>query len=799
MKTRNALIAGATALALAAGGTTVPAHAEITARGFSVDVTTGDPFGFATAEVNKGRVSWLMYNSRTYGTMPTAFYLDAFTNGNRIGFAGDATQVSTSTTGGVDTVTMRHTDPALGVELVRTFTVTSKQIDIAVQLRNTGTAAKDLKLDLSTGLLLYDYEITAERQGSGFDLSVGGRYKMQTRYDGAVKSGTGGTQPAAVGGELKENSRFQSATWEKTVAPGEALSARVSVLGDSSTELVDSDGDGFPDAWERHGFTDERGKEFPLHRWGADPEKPDLFLQLNWMKSEWETLKCSEKRKYAPTEEDFAQFLECANANVNVYRPSRATLLDLVEIFNRRGINLHIDAGSYFNNIPGYTETHGGPTLNYEPYYFEGVEPGVRLRQDKVRLLGDRRAIFRVGIIGDTQAPGVMSSGNSLLSDGAFYVANNYLLTSQEQLRNTILHEFGHNLGLTHSGPANSTTNPPSNYVPNYESVMNYLYQFSHADYSDHESKYDPKKPLPEACRNNTVSCYNGTYNISPDWTNLDLINGEIGKTGGAVGVDDPPNTSGHNHPDTDELVVMAAEDNNGQAGFRALNQDVTPIMANRTDSKVKVEISNLGLDIHDFTLKVNYPGGSFKETYPIEGALSRNSKLAIDVPIRETGNYTDATMPVQFRVYNRDGKLVANETLNYSVLNLTDEEVEELRRELKEKNSSLIDDFNNTVGATDPAKPTPTKPTPMPTTGNNTIAPPTTRPAVTGLPAATTSTVNPRPTQRDDAGQVTVTAKPGEPSGSSANAGIIVGVVVALLAVLGMGAVAADAMGLLR
>ena len=122
----------------------------------------------------------------------------------------------------------------------------------------------------------------------------------------------------------------------------------------NTTTLVDSDGDGLPDIWEEQGVVLADGTQIPLPDWAADPNRPDIFLQLNWMKSEWETKGCSEKRQYAATEDDFGQFLECADANVNVYRPSRQILNDLVDLFDRRGYNLHIDAGDYYTNIPNF-------------------------------------------------------------------------------------------------------------------------------------------------------------------------------------------------------------------------------------------------------------------------------------------------------------------------------------------------------------------------------------------------------------------------------------------------------------
>jgi hypothetical protein len=48
--------------------------------------------------------------------------------------------------------------------------------------------------------------------------------------------------------------------------------------------------------------------------------------------------------------------------------------------------------------------------------------------------------------------------------------------TSVRNISNTIMHELGHNLGLRHGGFENC------NYKPNYNSVMNYRYQFPGVD-----------------------------------------------------------------------------------------------------------------------------------------------------------------------------------------------------------------------------------------------------------------------------------------------------------------------------
>ncbi|MDK8242947.1 hypothetical protein, partial [Corynebacterium coyleae] len=70
---------------------------------------------------------------------------------------------------------------------------------------------------------------------------------------------------------------------------------------------------------------------------GADVNRPDLFLQLNWMASEYRSLGCED------TYVDACDFADKRNLG-----PSAQMLQEMVDLFNDHGINLHIDAGELF-------------------------------------------------------------------------------------------------------------------------------------------------------------------------------------------------------------------------------------------------------------------------------------------------------------------------------------------------------------------------------------------------------------------------------------------------------------------
>ena len=165
-----------------------------------------------------------------------------------------------------------------------------------------------------------------------------------------------------------------------------------------------------------------------INRWGASQTVPDLFLQLNWMKSEWETLKCDRTSPFEASVDGFSKFAECAMANTKDYGPSPRILQELKQTFKANGVNLHIDAGSHYvsSSMVGMREQdrHGGKKLDYTKYYIGDTNPSLKLLNDTGRYLGERKAVFRVGTIGDQMKEGDLSTGAGITNGSAFYVAN---------------------------------------------------------------------------------------------------------------------------------------------------------------------------------------------------------------------------------------------------------------------------------------------------------------------------------------------------------------------------------------
>ncbi|MGV9337444.1 OmpL47-type beta-barrel domain-containing protein [Streptomyces sp. NPDC003688] len=236
--------------------------------------------------------------------------------------------------------------------------------------------------------------------------------------------------------------------------------------------------DGIPDSWKQNGIyinpangsahtAPGPGLQFvDLPAMGATVNKPDVFVQLDWM--------ANANHSHALAPAAIKQVVD-AFANSPYSRHSPTT-----------GINLHVDAGP--DSIMNFADNTTWGTLSKARSLTEQTNLGTAVNglyqwnafntiknQTGGFTSTGRAPIFHYAISAHNLNSGTDSSGiaptpgsDLIISLGSFA---NQVGTVAEQA-GTFMHELGHNLNLEHGGDQNV------NNKPQYFSVMNYLYQF---------------------------------------------------------------------------------------------------------------------------------------------------------------------------------------------------------------------------------------------------------------------------------------------------------------------------------
>ncbi len=269
----------------------------------------------------------------------------------------------------------------------------------------------------------------------------------------------------------------------RTPLPGEHLIAFWAGFASGNAIIrasyLDTDGDCLPDHWERDGIT-VNGQFINLPALGADARHKDLFIHADWM----------------------------VNTNNIDFRPSRRDSILVTDAFmmapvnnpdGSDGINLHIDSGP--NSPLGSlqiddwgTNSHAGEIAFKEVIgAFNGAGEYIWSEVDAAKtnffIPSGRSLVFHYCLFANDYEPVNHSSG---ISRGV--PASDFLVTlgrwrvpggTPNQRAGTMMHEFGHNLGLRHGGRDHV------NFKPNYLSIMNYSFQTIGLIEADNHRSFD--------------------------------------------------------------------------------------------------------------------------------------------------------------------------------------------------------------------------------------------------------------------------------------------------------------------
>lgn len=220
---------------------------------------------------------------------------------------------------------------------------------------------------------------------------------------------------------------------------------------------ADTDADGVSDGNEAYGST--AGLDLP--GFGCLPCRKDLLIETDWMRT---NVQAVDRNK-----------LDVNQAN-RVIAAFNAGLTTNPNGIN--GIKMHIDRGQApYSNGNEVLDPNNNDTLDMANFNLDGSE---FIAVKTANFAANRHGFFRYCLMHDKYSVGGVyqnSSGVSELPGDDFCVTmGQWALGNNNFIGNTFMHELGHAINLRHGG------NEDRNFKPNYNSIMNYWYQFCGTD-----------------------------------------------------------------------------------------------------------------------------------------------------------------------------------------------------------------------------------------------------------------------------------------------------------------------------
>jgi len=228
-----------------------------------------------------------------------------------------------------------------------------------------------------------------------------------------------------------------------------------------AADLPDTDGDGIPDDWEMYGvdYDGDGIVDLDLPAMGADPNKPDVFVEIDWMEGMHDTNGSTNQTRVN---------------GVSKYLSQQEFLDITAKEFFDHSINLHIDFGpdsiDYVTKQRWRDYPDSGSTGNALDYYTGEAWPSMQTYYNTISP--SRRPVFHYfALVKNTEA----GAGGMAVVTGMYGMIN---------YASAFMHELGHNLGLGHGGRPDGTRDDTNNKV-NYLSCMNYAVSYTFYTYSD--------------------------------------------------------------------------------------------------------------------------------------------------------------------------------------------------------------------------------------------------------------------------------------------------------------------------
>lgn len=228
------------------------------------------------------------------------------------------------------------------------------------------------------------------------------------------------------------------------------------VFGDPSSpgtspSLADTDADGIKDGDETLGTLG--GVNLPVL--GCNPLQRNILIEYDWFD---DSLDCA-SHSHQPTQTTVDK-VQTAFAAAPVTNADGSTGIVMIQDRGQEGI---FSGGNLVSSSDAAANIAGGVSGSAFSQYKQN------------NFAANRNGYFHYCLLPHRYNTSSTSSGQAEVQ-GDDLIVSLYCANSAQNVANTIMHELGHNLGLRHGGSTDC------NYKPNYNSVMNYLYQFPGVD-----------------------------------------------------------------------------------------------------------------------------------------------------------------------------------------------------------------------------------------------------------------------------------------------------------------------------